>query len=70
MHVLHVHALLREFFDVLSVIGHRGSLFCFYVMLKKEASSEASFIFFTERTSLMKTIASIFVETNLTKQRM
>jgi len=26
--------------------------------------------FFTERTSLMKTIARIFVETNLTKQRM
>lgn len=34
-----------EFFDVLSVIAHRGSSVCFPVMPKKEASSEASFIF-------------------------
>ncbi len=46
MHVLHVHVLLREFFDVLSVIAHRGSSVCFPVVPKKEASSEASFIFY------------------------
>ena len=34
-----------EIFDVLSVIAHRGSSVCFPVVPKKEASSEASFIF-------------------------